>query len=123
MASQSLFQKYGGFAKVSRVVLTFYDKVLDSEQIGDFFDDIDMSRLVDHQTKFMASALGGPASYTNERLRQLHAHIGISNQDFDEMAKHLSEALDEHGFAPADRKAVIQDIESRRSFIVSQDAA
>ena len=43
----SLFQKYGGFAKVSRVVLTFYDKVLDSDQIGPFFDDIDMSRMVD----------------------------------------------------------------------------
>ncbi len=36
MAS-SLFQKYGGFAAISRVVLTFYDKVLDSDQIGDFF--------------------------------------------------------------------------------------
>ena len=123
MASQSLFQKYGGFAKVSRIVLTFYDKVLDSEQIGEFFDDIDMGRLVDHQTKFIASMLGGPASYTNERLQQLHAHIGISNSDFDEMAKLLGEALDEHGFEPADCRAVLQDIEARRSFIVGQDAA
>jgi len=123
MASQSLFQKYGGFAKVSRVVLTFYDKVLDSEQIGDFFDDIDMSRLVDHQTKFIASTLGGPASYTNDRLRQLHAHIGISDRDFDEMAKLLSEALEEHGFEPGDRMSVMLEIESRRSFIVSLDAA
>lgn len=123
MASHSLFQKYGGFAKVSRVVLTFYDKVLDSEQIGDFFDDIDMSRLVDHQTKFIASVLGGPASYTNERLQQLHAHIGISDQDFDEMVKLLSEALEEHGFEPRDLGAVVQDIESRRRFIVSRNAA
>ena len=123
MASQSLFQKYGGFARVSRVVMTFYDKVLDSEQIGEFFDDIDMGRLVDHQTKFIASMLGGPASYTNERLQQLHAHIGISDSDFDEMAKLLGEALDEHGFEPMDCKAVLQDIEARRRFIVSQDAA
>ncbi|MDH3666098.1 MAG: group 1 truncated hemoglobin [Paracoccaceae bacterium] len=123
MASQSLFQKYGGFAKVSRVVLAFYDKVLDSEQIGDFFDEIDMSRLVDHQTKFIASILGGPASYTNERLHQLHAHIGISDDDFDEMAKLLNEALEERGFEPGDREAVMQEIESRRNFIVSRNGA
>ena len=116
--SQSLFQKYGGFAKVSRVVLTFYDKVLDSEQIGEFFDDIDMSRLVDHQTKFISSLLGGPVAYTDERLKQLHAHIGISDQDFDEMTKLLSEALDENGFEGNDRESVLREIEARRSFIV-----
>jgi hemoglobin len=122
MMSQSLFQKYGGFAKVSRVVLTFYDKVLDSDQIGDFFDEIDMSRLVDHQTKFISSLLGGPAAYTDERLKQLHAHIGISDQDFDEMAKLLGEALADNGFEPGDRDAVIREIEARRSYIVSQGA-
>jgi hemoglobin len=120
---QSLFQKYGGFAKVSRVVLTFYDKVLDSEQIGDFFDDVDMSRLVDHQTKFISSLLGGPASYTNERLQQLHAHIGISDEDFDEMAKLLGEALDENGVEPDDCDAVMREIEARRSFIVIRNEA
>jgi hemoglobin len=120
---QSLFQKYGGFAKVSRVVLTFYDKVLDSEQIGDFFDDVDMSRLVDHQTKFISSLLGGPVSYTNERLQQLHAHIGISDEDFDEMAKLLGEALDENGVEPDDCDAVMREIEARRSFIVIRNEA
>ena len=121
--SGTLFQKYGGFAKVSRVVLTFYDKVLDSEQIGDFFDDIDMSRLVDHQTKFISSLLGGPAAYTDDRLQQLHAHLGISNQDFDEMAKLLGEALDENRFEPADTVAVIREIEARRSYIVNANRA
>jgi hemoglobin len=120
--SGTLFQKYGGFAKVSRVVLTFYDKVLDSEQIGDFFDDIDMSRLVDHQTKFISSLLGGPAAYTDERLKQLHAHIGITDRDFDEMAKLLGEALAENGFEPGDCAAVISEIEARRSYIVNRDA-
>ena len=119
--AQSLFQKYGGFAKVSRVVLTFYDKVLDSEKIGVFFDGIDMSRLVDHQTKFVSSLLGGPASYTDAQLEQLHAHLAISEQDFDEMALLLGQALDEHGFEPRDREAVIREIEACRGFIVSHN--
>ena len=120
--SGTLFQKYGGFAKISRVVLTFYDKVLDSEQIGDFFDGIDMSRLVDQQTKFISSLVGGPASYTDDRLKQLHAHLGITDQDFDEMAKLLGEALAENGFEPRDCDMVTREIEARRKFIVNQDA-
>ena len=118
----SLFQKYGGFAAISRVILTFYDKALDSDQIGDFFEDIDMKRLVDHQTKFISSLLGGPASFADDRLKQIHAHLNISDQDLDEMAKLLAEALDEHGFEPSDRDAVIYEVEARRSCIVSQDA-
>ena len=120
--SQSLFQKYGGFAAISRVVLTFYDKALDSDQIGEFFEEIDMKRLVDHQTKFISSLLGGPASFADERLKHLHSNLDISDQDMDEMAKLLAEALDEHGFEPADRDAVIYEIEARRSYIVSQEA-
>ena len=120
--SQSLFQKYGGFASVSRVVLTFYDKALDSDQIGGFFEDVDMKRLVDHQTKFISSLLGGPASFANDRLEQLHSRFEISDLDMDEMAKLLAESLEEHGFEPADREAVIYEIESRRSYIVNQGA-
>jgi len=67
--SNSLLQKYGGLAKVSRVVPTFYDKVLDSEQIGDFRDEIDMSRLVNHQKTLISSLRGGPAADTDERLK------------------------------------------------------
>ena len=121
MAS-SLFQKYGGFAAISRVVLTFYDKVLDSDQIGDFFEEIDMKRLVDHQTKFISSLLGGPASFADEQIKRIHANLGISDQDFDEMAKLLAEAFEEHGFEPAECDAVVHEIEARRSLIVSHDA-
>ncbi len=120
--SNSLFQKYGGFAAISRVILTFYDKALDSDQIGDFFEDIDMKRLMDHQTKFISSLLGGPASFADERLKHIHANLNISNQDFDEMAKLLAEALDEHGFEPSDRDAVIYEVEARRSYIVNHGA-
>ena len=43
----TLFDKYGGFATVSKVVMSFYDRVLDSDQIGEYFEDIDMKRLID----------------------------------------------------------------------------
>ena len=118
MTKQTLFEKYGGFSQVSRVVLAFYDKLLDSDDIGPFFDDIDMSKMVDHQTKFVASLLGGPASYTDAQLRQLHAHLSIQNSHFDELKEVLRGTLADHKFEADDVDAVLQEFETRRELIV-----
>lgn len=121
--ARTLFQKYGGFAAVSRIVLTFYDKVLDSDQIAHFFEDVDLGRLVDHQTKFISSLLGGPASFADEHLAKVHAHLAIGDADFDEMARLLDESLAAHRFVPDDRAEVMREIEARRRVIVSRVSA
>lgn len=118
MTDQTLFEKYGGFSKISRVVLAFYDTLLDSDEVGPFFDDIDMSRMVDHQTKFIASLLGGPASYTDSQLKQLHSHLDIQHAHFDELKVVLSGTLEKHGFDANDVDIVLQEFENRRSLIV-----
>ena len=103
--------------------MTFYDMVLDSDAIGHLFEDTDLARLVDHQTKFVASLLGGPASYSDERLAQLHVHLDISHSDFDEMIALLSAALEEHDMDQADIRQVAASIDSKRSLIVTRNAA
>lgn len=118
MTDQTIFEKYGGFSKISRVVLAFYDTMLDSDEIGPFFDDVDMSKMVDHQTKFIASLLGGPAAYTDNQLRQLHAHLDIEDSHFDELKVILGGTLEKHGFRPVDVEAVLQEFENRRNLVV-----
>ena len=54
----SIFERYGGFTKASRIVMSFYEKVLDSPVTSPFFANTDMKRLVDHQTNFIASLMG-----------------------------------------------------------------
>ncbi|MEM7505674.1 MAG: group 1 truncated hemoglobin [Pseudomonadota bacterium] len=117
--SENLYEKYGGFGAISRVIMAFYDKLLDSEEVGPFFDDVDMKRLIDHQTKFIASLLGGPAQYTDDRLAQLHGHLDIQSGHFDEMKRLLDETLTEFGFTPEDRAKVTGEIEARRDQIVT----
>ncbi len=63
--------------------------------------------------------MGGPASYTDQQLGQLHRHLSISDADFDEVCKLLAETLDEFGFESADRDAVMQEFEARRSTVVT----
>ncbi|MEX1036310.1 MAG: group 1 truncated hemoglobin [Sneathiella sp.] len=118
MARQTLFEKYGGFSSVSKIVLDFYDVLLESDDVGPFFDDVDMARLIDHQTKFVASLLGGPASYTDEQLYRLHERLDLENRHFDEVVEALGDTLKKHGFKTEDVNTVIAELELRRSVIV-----
>lgn len=103
--------------------MTFYEMVLDSDQIGDHFDNIDMARLIDHQTKFIASLMGGPASISDDRLEAVHRHLKISHADFDEVITILSEALSEHRISKDDILLTLAAVEGKRSIIVAREAA
>ncbi|WP_372572824.1 group I truncated hemoglobin [Ruegeria jejuensis] len=120
--AQSIYEKHGGFKTVSRVVLQFYEMVLDSEEIGHHFDDVDMPRLIDHQTKFISSLLGGPASFSDDRLEVVHRTLGITHGDFDEVARLLGQALLEHGMPQGDVDTALAAVEAKRSVIVTREA-
>lgn len=115
----TLFDKYGGFAAVSKLVMAFYDRILDSDQVGGYFENIDMKRLIDHQTKFVASIMGGPASFSDDMLKRVHARYEVSREDFDEVARLLRETLLEFGVEHDDIETVMFEIESRSPVIVS----
>lgn len=48
----TLYDKYGGFATVSKLVQAFYGKVSESKDLEPYFEGIDVQKLMDHQTKF-----------------------------------------------------------------------
>ncbi len=113
-----MFDRYGGFGFVHRIVLSFYDKMLDSDIVAPYFDGVDMPALVDHQTKFISQVMGGPASYTNEVLDQVHRNLGITQEAFDEMASILERTLQEFDFKGEDVRTIMADIKSRQPYIV-----
>ena len=115
----SLFEKYGGFAVISKIVMDFYGRVLDSDEVGHFFDDVEMGRQIDHQTKFIAQVLGGPAVYTNEQLQRVHAVHDIDQTAFNDVARLLAETLADHGMSKSDVDLVMTDIQGRARFIIS----
>jgi hemoglobin len=121
--AQTLYEKYGGFKTISRVVMTFYEMALDSDEIGHHFEDIDMPRLIDHQTKFVSSLIGGPASFSDDRIEAVHRHLNISHNEFDVMAELFGDALSQHGMSDGDIKTALNAIEGKRSIIVARNAA
>ena len=114
----TMFERYGGFAFISRVVLNFYDRVLASARLAPFFADTDMQRLIEHQAKFISSVMGGPESYTDAMLRDSHAHLPIDEVAFDEMIGLLRLTLEDFQIAAADVRTIVADLNARRAQIV-----
>lgn len=117
---RSIFERYGGFANVSRVVMSFYNKILDSPVTSPYFSNTDMKRLIDHQTKFIASMMGGPASYTNEHIERVHERLGITEEAFLEAVDLLKETLEDFDFQDEDIKNVEYEMMSRKNFVISR---
>ncbi|MEM8537667.1 MAG: group 1 truncated hemoglobin [Pseudomonadota bacterium] len=116
--SKSLFDKYGGFSTVSRIVLTLYDRLLDDDDVGPFFDDVDLPSIIDHQTKFVSSLMGGPASFTDEHIEAAHRHLTINAHHFDRLQALITEVLTEFDVEPADIDTVVGAFEARRGLMV-----
>ena len=88
----TIYERVGGFASVRKVVSAFYDKALESALIAHHFEQVEMPRLIDHQTRFISFLMGGPASYSDEHIQHVHARLAITLAEFDEMIELLRDA-------------------------------
>jgi len=116
--TQTMFDKYGGFSVVSRIVLDFYERLLDDDDLGPFFDDVDFAKIVDHQTKFVSEVMGGPASYTDTQIEKLHDHLKITHAHFDKLAAMLTQVLRDHGVEDEDTQEIVGAFTNRRGLVV-----
>lgn len=119
---QSVFERAGGFSTVRKIVSAFYDRVLDEPALQRHFIGLDMARLVDHQAKFVAQVMGGPASYSDDQLQRAHARLQITQAEFAAMADILHETLEDHDLPSDDIVAVDRAFRLRESFIVARRA-
>ena len=116
--NQTLYEKYGGFAAISRIVLDLYDRLLDDDDVGPFFENVELGRLVDHQTKFVSALLGGPVSFTEEQIRRMHGPLAIGDMNFPRLKILFPKTLADHGTAPADVEMVVGEFKRRRTLVV-----
>ncbi|SLN69867.1 Group 1 truncated hemoglobin GlbN [Roseovarius litorisediminis] len=115
---KTLFEKYGGFSTISKLVLTFYDRMLEDDDVGPFFDDVDLSKLIDHQTKFISALMGGPATFSDDHIERAHRHMTIENHHFDRLKEIVAETLADFDIEAADIEAVLDGFEQRRVLLI-----
>ncbi len=63
IVAEPMARRYGGLESVSPVPPDFHCRVLGPKIASPYL--VDMSRLIDHQTKFIA-VMGGPASFSDQ---------------------------------------------------------
>ena len=95
----SIYEELGGDDFVAAAVEKFYTKLKTDPVVGGFFDGADLARLETHQRMFLTAALGGPDAYEGRDMRAAHAHLEITDADFDVFLDHLADTLAERGAA------------------------
>lgn len=91
------YERVGGGAAIRAVVDRFYELLLEDERLVSYFQGIDLPRLKRHQVLLISQVLGGPASYDGRDLREAHAGMDISREDFGLVVSYLAQALTEAG--------------------------
>ncbi|WP_427963647.1 group I truncated hemoglobin [Altererythrobacter sp.] len=119
MGNQTMFEKYGGFSSVSKIVLDLYERLMDDDDIGPFFDEVEFAKIVDHQTKFVSSLMGGPVSYTDTQIEKTHRHLPISAHHFARLAEILTQTLSDHGISEEDAQTIVGEFAQRRNLVVN----
>ena len=92
---KSLYHKIGGAGAINATVDLFYTKVLADKEVKHFFEDVNMKRQHKMQKAFISAALGGPQPWTGKDLRKAHADLDLKESDFNAIAGHLQETLQE----------------------------
>lgn len=116
---ESLFEQYGGFGFVSRVISAYYNSILDSDRLAGYFENVDMPRLIDHQTKFFATLMGGPISFSDAQLLRAHAHLGVDSEAFNEVITILRETLQDFDMDEGDIGIIVAEAVNKKHLIVT----
>jgi hemoglobin len=114
----SIYETIGGERLVAHAVEQFYSRLKTDPFTAEFFEGSDVEEVTTHQTMFLTAALGGPDAYEGRDMRAAHAHLQITDADFDRFIDYLAETLDEVGAAPARITEVLAALEPLRVEIV-----
>ena len=119
----SVYEKIGGEASVAKAVERFYSKLTSDPDAAVFFENADVVELKTRQRMFLTAALGGPDAYEGRDMRAAHAHLHLTDADFDHFLDCLAETLTELEFEPDRIEDILRSLAPLRLEIVSAAAA
>ena len=122
MIPLTMFERCGGFRTVRQIVDRFFDKAIDSRVVSPYFVHTNwwvMNRLVNRQTKFIASLMGGPNGYSNDQIGHYYSKKRIPEPAFLAALGLLAEILEEFGFEKDDAQTILGEVMNRKGLIVA----
>ena len=122
----SLYERLGALAPISVVVSDFIDALV-SDTVLNANPAIDAARqhtpapyLKYHVTGMVCQATGGPCSYHGRGMRESHAHLNITEREWDRMVTIFTEILARYGVPDREQQELLTIVGSTKADIVTQ---
>jgi truncated hemoglobin YjbI len=123
-ATRTLWDRLGGEANVKKIVDDFFalvaaDPKVNATRGGKF--KLDEAKAADLKAKtvdIISEGTGGPRKYTGKSLKEVHAGMGITDDEFKAAGDDLVAALKKNGVAQADIDEVVKIFADMRKVIV-----
>ncbi|KRE21003.1 group 1 truncated hemoglobin [Agromyces sp. Soil535] len=114
-----IYDQLGGPDGLRTAVTVFYNRITADEELGPWFEGVDLDRLKAHQRAFLTAAFGGPQVFSGRGLREAHADLAITDAAFDGMVTTLLRSLADLGVPKEAVGAVGERLEGARADIVT----
>ena len=124
----SLYDRLGGLAPISVVVSDFIDAVVpdpllnENPAIAATRVNVPSAYLKYHVTAMVCQATGGSCQYTGRGMAESHAHLNITEQEWDRMVVLFVEVLTKYEVPEAEAQELLAIIGSTKADIVIADA-
>lgn len=127
-APRSLYDRLGGLAPISVVVSDFIDALVPDPEmnrnaaIAAARKRVPAAYLKYHVTAMVCQATGGPCQYQGRGMRDSHAHLNITEKEWDRMVTIFKEVLAKH-HVPAKETQELVDIvgTTKAEIVVTRD--
>ena len=120
---KSLYDRLGGYNAIAAVVDDFVGRLVADKQFGRFFvghGTDSKKRIRQHIVDQFCAAAGGPCVYTGRTMKDTHAGMGITGDEWDAAAKHLVASLDKFKVGDDEKKDLLAFVTSLKADIVDK---
>jgi len=121
---KSLYDRLGGLAPISVVVSDFIDTLV-PDAVLNANPAIDAARkrvpaayLKYHVTAMVCQATGGPCQYGGRGMKESHAHLAITEKEWDRMVTLFKQVLAKHGVPQQETRELLDIVGSTKADIV-----
>jgi truncated hemoglobin YjbI len=118
--TEDLYELIGGRSTIKAATELFYKKVLEDDNLRQFFERIDMAHLRSRQIMFISMLLGGRV-YTGKDIHDAHGRFrdqGLNDAHFDLFLKHFRAALEQVGVKTENAEKIVKRLESKRATVL-----
>ncbi|MFW6084499.1 MAG: group I truncated hemoglobin [Gemmatimonadota bacterium] len=122
---RTLYQRLGGLAPISVVVSDFIDVLVPDPMLNEN-PAIDAARqrvppayLKYHVTAMVCQVTGGPCEYHGRGMEEAHAHLNITEDEWDRMVTLFKQVLAEHEVPERESEELLEIIGTTKADIVT----